>query len=93
MTSIVCIGVVIVLGGFVIALSQCTRRPKKAQKWEKADIMKQLLALSERESVVPASVPARSRTPRAIPGTRPGKFPPKPTSPVSHPAPSHQGRC
>jgi hypothetical protein len=92
MTSIVCIGVVIALGGFVIVLNKWAR-PKKAQKWEKADIMKQLLALSERESVVPASAPARSRTPRAIPGTRPGKFPHKPTSRISHPAPSHQGRC
>jgi hypothetical protein len=93
MTSIVCIGVVIALGGFVIVLKTYTGQPKKAQKWEKADIMKQLLALSEGESVVPANAPARSRTPRAIPGTRPGKFPRQPTSRVSHPAPSHQGRC
>jgi hypothetical protein len=93
MTSIVCIGVVIALGGFVIVLNKCARQPKKAQKWEKADIMKQLLALSERESVVPASAPARARTPRAIPGTRPGKFPHKPASRISHHAPSHQGRC
>lgn len=93
MTSILCVGVVIALAGFVIVLKTCTGRPKKAQKWEKADIMKQLLALSERESSIVASAPARAQTPRAIPGTRPGKFPRQPASRVSHPAPSHQGRC
>ena len=93
MTSILCIGVVIALAGFVIVLKTGARQPKKAQKWEKADIMKQLLALSERETVIPASAPPRSRTPGALPGTRPAAFPRKPTRSVARPAPSQPGRC
>ncbi len=92
MTSILCVGVVIVLAGFVIVLKTCARQPKKAQKWEKADIMKQLLALSESESAVPASAPSRKKT-RAVPGTRPAAFPRTPTRGVSRPAPSQPGRC
>ena len=90
MTSILCIGIVIALAGFVIVLKTCALRPKKAQKWEKADIMKQLLALSEGESLVPASAPSRKRT---TAGARPPAFPRTPPRGVSRPAPSQPGRC
>jgi len=40
------------------------RKPKRAQKWEKAQIMKQLLAASEREQNMNQSAPAvRLRAP------------------------------
>lgn len=41
------------------------RKPKRAEKWEKAAIMKQLLALSEQEDsrrVAQAATPARTQT-------------------------------
>jgi Na+-translocating ferredoxin:NAD+ oxidoreductase RnfG subunit len=54
MTDISSTGVVLVLaalGVVVLALIAMLfpRKPKRAEKWEKAEIMKQLLALSERE--------------------------------------------
>jgi hypothetical protein len=93
MITIMCIGFVTALAGFVIALKTCKSQPKKLQKWEKADIMKQLLALSERESGVAPVAPSRPRTTRAVPGMRPGELPRKVTSRISQPAPSAQGRC
>jgi hypothetical protein len=92
MTSVLWIGVVIALAGFVIVLKACAPKPKKAQKWEKANIMKQLLALSESESAIPASAPSRKKT-RAVAGTRPVAFPRTPARGVSRPAPSQPGRC
>jgi hypothetical protein len=94
MITIICIGFVTALAGFVIALKTCKSQPKKLQKWEKADIMKQLLTLSERENGIPAVGPSRSKTTqRAVPGMRPGELPRKVTSRISQPAPSAQGRC
>ncbi len=93
MTSILCIGVVIALAGFVIVLKTCARQPKKLQKWEKADIMKQLLALSDSEGAVSASAPSHKKTTRAVAGTRPVAFPRTPARGVSRPAPSQPGRC
>jgi len=50
MTTIVLVGV----AGFLVvfAIMVKTRKPKKPEKWEKAQIVKQLLALSERENKV-----------------------------------------
>jgi hypothetical protein len=55
------------------------RKPKKRpEKWEKAAIMKQLLALSEREERLAGKVPsARLRTAAPRPGMRPVKAGPK----------------
>ncbi|SRR6266436_6686213 len=52
MSSIVFIfiGVVIALAVVAIFMKLCAGQPKKAKKGEKAEIMKQLLALSEREN-------------------------------------------
>jgi hypothetical protein len=50
----------------------CARKPKRAEKWEKAAIMKQLLALSEQESTVAGPAPSvRLRAPAATPAMRP----------------------
>ncbi len=78
MISILCIAVVTALAVGVVLARKYGPKPKKAQKWEKAQIMKQLLAMSENENGAPAvAAPARSRTP-AKPGARPVKFTPKP---------------
>jgi len=74
MISILCIAVVTALAVGAVLARKYVPKPKKAQKWEKAQIMKQLLALSENETG--ARAPVRSRT-SAKPGTRPVKFAPK----------------
>ena len=77
MISILWISVVTVLAVGVILARRYVPKPKKAQKWEKAQIMKQLLAMSENEIGAPTVAPARPRT-SAKPGPRPVKFAPKP---------------
>ena len=60
-------GVVLVLATLavvVLALAAMLfpRKPKRAEKWEKAEIMRQLLALSDKETGArPATPPGRSR--------------------------------
>ncbi len=56
-------GVVIALGVIAIAVlalvaKRCFSKPKRAEKWEKAEIMRQLIELSERENGKPASAPS-----------------------------------
>ncbi len=43
---------------FVLLAILCPRKPRRAEKWEKAEIMKQLLALSEQEEARRAAAPA-----------------------------------
>ena len=88
MISILCIAVVAALAVGIVLARKYAQRPKKAQKWEKAQIMKQLLAISENETGASAVAPARSRTP-AKPGKRPVKFTPKPAR-SSHPIHSNK---
>ena len=52
MTTIVLIGVASVLVLFAIIMKARGRKLKRADKWEKAQIVKRLLALSEREDMV-----------------------------------------
>ena len=52
MTTIVLVGVAGFLALFAILLKARARKPKRADKWEKAQIMKRLLALSEREDMI-----------------------------------------
>ena len=56
------IGVVTALAVFAILAKACVGKPKRAEKWEKGEIIKQLVALSERENGTSqiASPPARS---------------------------------
>jgi hypothetical protein len=62
MLSLVFMAVVTTLAVFTILAKICAGKTKKAEKWEKGEIIKQLLALSEREnsSSVVAAPPARS---------------------------------
>jgi len=64
MIGIVFIGVVTALAVFAILAKTCAGGPKKAEKWEKGEIIKQLLALSDGENSnsAIASPPARSRS-------------------------------
>src|SRR5437879_9958762 len=64
MIGIVFIGVMTALAVFAILAKTCAGGPKKAEKWEKGEIIKQLLALSDGEnsSAAIASPPARSRS-------------------------------
>lgn len=70
MTTIVVIGAVTALAVFAILLKLGTRQPKKAEKLEKGDILKQLLALSELEergAKPKSSIPPRpARVEKAI---------------------------
>jgi hypothetical protein len=78
MIAIPSTGVVIALGALaLVALALlaklCLGKPKRAEKWEKAEIMKQLLALSERENSMARSAPSvRLRAPASRPTMRPG---------------------
>ena len=92
MTSMVCIGVVTALAVFVIVMKTRTSGPKKVNKSEKADIMKQLLALSDGQNSMPAIPPSRPRT-QVIPRSPSRRFPPNPPVKASQPAPSAQARC
>ena len=67
MLSLVFIAVVTTLAVFTILAKTCAGKTKKAEKWEKGEIIKQLLALSKREnsSSVVAAPPALS--PRSYP--------------------------
>jgi Protein of unknown function (DUF2934) len=62
MIGIVFIGVVTALAVFAILVKTCAGKFKKAERWEKGEIIKQLLALSEGENSgsAVASPPARS---------------------------------
>ena len=55
MTSIVLIGVAGALVVLAIVVKARAGRPKKIDKWEKAQIVKRLLALSEHEAMNKAS--------------------------------------
>lgn len=65
MVSLLFIGVVTALAVVAILVKICAGGPKKAEKWEKGEIIKQLLTLSERENGISAatSPPARSLRP------------------------------
>jgi hypothetical protein len=78
MIAIPSTGVVIALGALAVALLALLvklrlGKPKRAEKWEKAQIMKQLLALSERENSLAGTAPSvRMRPPASRPTMRPG---------------------
>jgi len=61
-TVFIVMGVVTALAVFAILAKTCAGKPKRAEKWEQGEIIKQLLALSERENSISAiaSPPARS---------------------------------
>lgn len=93
MISILCIGVATALAVFALWAKARAGRPAKAQKWEKADIVKQLLALSEREDGISAIAPSRSRTPLTSPALPPAELPRKMTGGISQPSRSNKAPC
>lgn len=55
------------------------RKPKRAEKWEKAEIMRQLLSLSEKEvGARPSASPDRTRTATSRP--TPARVPMRPAN-------------
>jgi hypothetical protein len=72
MVSVLFIGVVTALAMLAILAKTCAGRPKKAEKWEKSEILRQLLTLSERENGISAvaSPSARSLRPASASATR-----------------------
>src|SRR6266481_10067296 len=66
---------VVALGVLILVAKVFAGKPKRAEKWEKAEIMKKLLALSEQEEGrrVPAPAAARSRSSAARPVMRPAQ--------------------
>jgi hypothetical protein len=72
---IVVIGAVTALAMFAILWKLSTRQPKKAEKLEKGDILKQLLALSELEEGggKPTPRPARVEKASQVPKSPPPK--------------------
>jgi hypothetical protein len=106
MITIICIGAVIALTALAVVLKTGVSKPQKAQKAEKAAIMKQLLALSEAGPGVPATAPSRAATVRAAPAARANSTPrtkaqkraakhlPKPViRAAAQPVHPNQGRC
>jgi hypothetical protein len=64
MVSLFFIGVVTALAMLAILAKTCAGRPKKAEKWEKSEILRQLLTLSERENGISAVASPSARSPR-----------------------------
>jgi hypothetical protein len=76
-STVIALGVM-TISALVLLMALATRKPKRAEKWEKAEIMKQLLALSEQEAVGrQAATAVRARTPVSRP---------TPSRPVTRPA-------
>jgi hypothetical protein len=78
MTSIQWVAVAFALAAVAILLRIRARHPKRADKWEKTEIVKQLLALSEREAGGSA-MGVRSQKP-AVQSKHAPKLPSKPTT-------------
>lgn len=82
MTSLLLVGVT--LAGFAILVKARAGKPKKVEKGEKAEIVKRLLALSERDNMA-ITPTVRSRGQLSAQGTRTGKIHQKPTRMSSRP--------
>jgi hypothetical protein len=78
MTSILLIGLAIALALYLLLTRiwlSSRDEPRKAKKQEKAEIMRQLLALSDLEQSIPATPsPMRSVAPRTNRRAQPGKL-------------------
>ena len=67
MTVLLIIGVGTALAVFALLAKKYATGPAKAEKWERAEIMKQLLALSEQENTASSVSPPPSNPPLAAP--------------------------
>jgi hypothetical protein len=70
MISVLSFGAVTALAGFVIWARIRTRKPKKAVKSEKGEIIKQLVALSDGENAVSAKTSRASSRPASVSASR-----------------------
>lgn len=79
---------VIAIGLLSLAAIRWGRKPKeRAEKWEKAEIMRQLLALSERENSLAGKAPsARVQTRVPKPHSRASNVRPKTTAKITLPS-------
>jgi hypothetical protein len=84
MTSLLLVGVASTLAVFAIMVKARAGKRKKVEKGEKAEIVKRLLALSERENMA-ITPPVRSRVQPSAQRTRTGKIHQKPTGMTSRP--------
>jgi hypothetical protein len=86
MTNLLLIGLVVALVAYITLAKAWRPQPQKAKKQEKAEIMRQLLALSDREQGIPTTAPSdRPRTPARGQVTNRSKIPQKPAGKVSQP--------
>lgn len=86
MTIILIVGLVTALVLYVVLAKMWGNEPKKAKKQERAEIMRQLLALSDLENNASATAPpVRSQTPRADQGMQRSKRQSGPTRKISQP--------
>ena len=76
---------IIAIGVLALAVMLLAPRPKRAEKWEKAEIMKKLLALSEQEEGRRAAASVKARPQAARPVTRPAAANLKATSKIATP--------
>lgn len=91
MSSILFIGLASTLLVFAIMAKMRADAPKKAKKAEKAEIIKQLLALSERENRISETASSvRFHMPLASQSARPGNVPRKSVAKTSQPSRSSQ---
>ena len=70
MTTIVLVGVAGFLVVLAIIVKARTAQRKKPEKWEKAQIVKRLIALSERENIVNGTSRQQTVSPRQTPRRR-----------------------
>jgi len=91
MTNLLLVGLVLALVAYITLAKSWRPEPKKARKQEKAEIMRQLLALSERDQGILTTTPSvRSRIPAREQDTNGGKIRQKPAGKVSRPIRSKQ---
>jgi hypothetical protein len=83
MTTILLISLAIALALYLVLPKIWRNQPPKARRQEKADIMKQLLALSDRENLLLANA-SHSAAPSTSPRTQPSKSRKKP-APIRQP--------
>lgn len=62
-------GAVTALAVFPILAKACAGKPKRAEKWEKGEIIKQLVALSERENGASQIASPAARSVRRVPAS------------------------
>lgn len=91
MTNLLLIGLAVALVAYITLAKSWRSQPQKARKQEKAEIMRQLLALSEREQGILTTAPSvRSRTPARDQGMNRSKIRQKPAGKVAQPVRSKQ---